>query len=162
MFLPFSTLIWHRFLKSFLIANNVILHKQCYICWYLGSLRRLGIRSNRVNLSEYFGLIPEENEWTMNGTAASWRHQMKTFSALLTLCEGNPPVTGGFPYKGQWRGSFIFSSDLRLKKKLSKQPRRRWFEMLRADYYVTVMRFASEIWCHRFRHQHGLYYLEYL
>ena len=26
-----------------------------------------------------------------------WRHQMETFSALLTLCEGNPPVTGGFP-----------------------------------------------------------------
>ena len=26
-----------------------------------------------------------------------WRHQMKAFSALLSLCEGNPPVTGGFP-----------------------------------------------------------------
>ena len=26
-----------------------------------------------------------------------WRHQMETFSALLALCEGNPPVTGGFP-----------------------------------------------------------------
>ena len=26
-----------------------------------------------------------------------WRHQMEIFSALLALCEGNPPVTGGFP-----------------------------------------------------------------
>ena len=26
-----------------------------------------------------------------------WRHQMETVSALLSLCEGNPPVTGGFP-----------------------------------------------------------------
>ena len=26
-----------------------------------------------------------------------WCHQMETFSALLALCEGNPPVTGGFP-----------------------------------------------------------------
>ena len=26
-----------------------------------------------------------------------WRHQMETFSALLALCEGNSPVTGGFP-----------------------------------------------------------------
>ena len=26
-----------------------------------------------------------------------WRHQMKTFSSLLALCDGNPPVTGGFP-----------------------------------------------------------------
>ena len=25
------------------------------------------------------------------------RHQMETISALLALCEGNPPVTGGFP-----------------------------------------------------------------
>ena len=26
-----------------------------------------------------------------------WRHQMETCSASLTLCEGNPPVIGGFP-----------------------------------------------------------------
>ena len=26
-----------------------------------------------------------------------WRHQMETFSELLLLCGGNPPVTGGFP-----------------------------------------------------------------
>ena len=26
-----------------------------------------------------------------------WRHQMETFSALLTLCVGNSPVTGEFP-----------------------------------------------------------------
>ena len=38
-----------------------------------------------------------------------WRHPMETFSALLTLCEGNPPVTGGFPHKGQWRGALKFS-----------------------------------------------------
>ena len=25
-----------------------------------------------------------------------WRHQMETFSSLLALCEGNPPVTGRF------------------------------------------------------------------
>ena len=28
---------------------------------------------------------------------AWWRHQMETFSALLTLCTGNSPVTGEFP-----------------------------------------------------------------
>ena len=26
-----------------------------------------------------------------------WRHWMEKFSALLALCEGNQPVTGGFP-----------------------------------------------------------------
>ena len=26
-----------------------------------------------------------------------WRHDMGTLSTLLTLCDGNPPVTSGFP-----------------------------------------------------------------
>ena len=26
-----------------------------------------------------------------------WNHQMETFFALLALCEGNPPITRGFP-----------------------------------------------------------------
>ena len=34
------------------------------------------------------------------------RHQMETFSALLALCAGNPPVIDGFPHKGQWRKAF--------------------------------------------------------
>ena len=36
-----------------------------------------------------------------------WRHQMETFSALLALCEGNPPVDS--THKGQWRGALMFS-----------------------------------------------------
>ena len=28
------------------------------------------------------------------------RHGMETLSALLALCEGNPPVTEGIPWKG--------------------------------------------------------------
>ena len=36
---------------------------------------------------------------------AWWRHQMETFSALLALCEGNPPLT---PNKGQWREALCF------------------------------------------------------
>ena len=40
---------------------------------------------------------------------AWWRHQTETFSALLALCEGNPPVNGGFPHKGQWRRALMFS-----------------------------------------------------
>ena len=34
----------------------------------------------------------------------------ETFSALLALCEGNPPVTGvDSPHKGQWRGAMVSS-----------------------------------------------------
>ena len=38
-----------------------------------------------------------------------WRHQMRTFFAFLALCEGNPPVTGGFPPQSQWRRALMFS-----------------------------------------------------
>ena len=37
-----------------------------------------------------------------------WRHQLKTFSTSLALCDGNPPVTGGFP-SHQWHGALMFS-----------------------------------------------------
>ena len=40
---------------------------------------------------------------------AWWRHQMETFSALLTVCAGNSPVPGKFPHKSQWRGALMFS-----------------------------------------------------
>ena len=39
-----------------------------------------------------------------------WCHQMETFSVLLALCEENPPITAGFPHKGQWRRRLIFFS----------------------------------------------------
>ena len=47
----------------------------------------------------------EDNDIT---TLASlwWRHQTETYSALLALCEGNPPTTG---HKGQLRGALTFS-----------------------------------------------------
>ena len=53
---------------------------------------------------------------------------MKTFPALLALCERNPPVTGGFPLQRPVTRSFDAVFDLRLNKRLSKQWRRRWFE----------------------------------
>ena len=38
-----------------------------------------------------------------------WRHQMKTFSALLAIRAENTPVPGEFPaHKGQWRGALMF------------------------------------------------------
>ena len=51
-----------------------------------------------------------------------WRHQMATMSALLALCEGNPPLL-----KAVTRIFEVFF-DLRMNKRLSKQSRRRWFE----------------------------------
>ena len=51
---------------------------------------------------------------------------METFSALLAICEGNPPVTV-FPSQRPVMRSFDVLLDLRLHKRLSKA-RRRWFE----------------------------------
>ena len=46
---------------------------------------------------------------------------MEKFSALLTLCEGNPPVTGVFPSQKPVTWSFGVFSDQCLNKHLSKQ-----------------------------------------
>ena len=66
-----------------------------------------------------------------------WRHHMETFSALLALCEGNPPVTGRFPSPRPVTPRFNAFFDLHLNKRLRKQSKRRWFETP----------FCS-LWCH--------------
>ena len=47
-----------------------------------------------------------------------WRHQMKTYSALLALFEVNPPVTGGFPSQMPVTMSFDVLFDWLPKKRL--------------------------------------------
>ena len=56
-----------------------------------------------------------------------WRHQMKTFSALLALCVGNSPVTGEFPSQRPVTRGFGVFFDLRLNKWLCKQSWGWWF-----------------------------------
>ena len=57
-----------------------------------------------------------------------WRHQMKTFSALLALCAGKSPVTGEFPAQRPVTRSFDVFFDLRPNERLSKQWWGWWFE----------------------------------
>ena len=57
-----------------------------------------------------------------------WRHQMKTFSALLALCAGKSPVTDEFPSQRPVTRVFDVSFDLRLNERLSKQSWGWWFE----------------------------------
>ena len=57
-----------------------------------------------------------------------WCHPMDPFSALLPICEGNPPVIGGFPSQRPVTRSFDVFFNLRLNKRLSKQSRHRWIE----------------------------------
>ena len=59
-----------------------------------------------------------------------WRHQMETFSALLSTCAGNRSVPGEFPAQRPVTWSFDIFFDLRLNKRLGKQWRGWWFETL--------------------------------
>ena len=58
------------------------------------------------------------------------RHQMEAFSALLTICMGNSPVTGELPAQRPVTRSLDVFFDLRLNKRLSKQSWGWWFETL--------------------------------
>ena len=53
---------------------------------------------------------------------------METNSALLAICAGNSPVPGEFPAQRPVTRSFDVFFDLRLNKRLSKQPWGWWFE----------------------------------
>ena len=87
-----------------------------------------GVSVPRAWMSSEYILLRECNNWEhcKNGSSipgdylisfrynvAWWRHQMETFSVLLTLSVGNSPVTGespvNSPHKDQWRGALVFS-----------------------------------------------------
>ena len=69
-------------------------------------------------------------KWDNEIRWAWWRHQMETFSALLAICAGNSPVPGEFPAQRPVARSFDVFFDLRLNKRLSKEPWGWWFETL--------------------------------
>ena len=75
------------------------------------------------------GSVTAASDIYHSGHASWWRHQMETFSTLLVLWEGIPPVTGGFPSQRPVTRSFDVIFELHLIKRLSKQSRRWWFEM---------------------------------
>ena len=63
-----------------------------------------------------------------------WKH----FSVLLTLCEGNPLISDGFPSQR----ALVWSFDVRLNKRLNKPWRRRWLKRHGAQCDVIVMEAA--------------------
>ena len=77
---------------------------------------------------QFLYLLIDIMNWLLCKTTTRWRHQMEKFSAILALCAGNSLVTGEFPSQRSVTRSFDVFFDLRLNKRLNKQPRRRWFE----------------------------------
>ena len=59
--------------------------------------------------------------WCLHTIYPWWHHQMEAFSALLALCEGNPPITGGFLSQRPVTRNFDVFFNLLLNKRLSKQ-----------------------------------------
>ena len=68
---------------------------------------------------------------------------METFFTLLAICVGNSPVSGEFPAQRPVTLSFDVFFDLRLNKRLSKQPWGWWFETP-----------SSPLWRHCNEHRH--------
>ena len=78
-----------------------------------------------------------------------WRHQMETFSKLLTICAGNSPVTGEFTAQRPVTRIFDVLFDLHLNKRLSKRWWAWWFETLSCPLWrhCNVVRLFRPFWC---------------
>ena len=74
-----------------------------------------------------------------------WRHKMEIFSALLAICAGNSPVPGEFPTQRPVTQSFDVFFDLRLNKRLSKQPWGWWFETLSCPLWRHCNAFRTSV-----------------
>ena len=106
-------------------ACEVVLYsvRVCHIIIFLQNIHKKHSMkfSQDLNVMHHFASIPQFcSTW--------WRPQMDTFSALLALCAGNSPVTGGFPSQRPVMQVFIVFFDLHLNKRLSKQSWGWWFE----------------------------------
>ena len=78
------------------------------------------VSRNVYTISDRIWCNKQVNTWLL--------HQMETIPALMSLCEGNPSVTGGFPSQRPVKRSFDVLFDLSLNKRFSTQSRCRWFE----------------------------------
>ena len=72
-----------------------------------------------------------------------WRHQIETFSPLLAICAGKSPATGDFPTQMPVTRSFDVFFDLRLYKRLSKQPWGGWIETPSRPFWRHCNDFAD-------------------
>ena len=116
----FSVLLFISFTELYIILA---------ICWISRSyLTDVTAAKLHWHLSSEVIQLISVTDPTKRWLKAWWRHQMEKFSTLLALCVGNPSVTGEFPSQMPVTRGFDVFFDLRLKRRFSKQSRRRWFE----------------------------------
>ena len=117
--LPCHNEFWDTIYPVFIVNTFFSEHVQNYATTTQSGLTNLLLKPEYCGITFMANALP----------GSSWRrNQMETFSALLALCEGNPPVTGGLPSQRPVMRSFDVFFDLRLNKRLNKKSRRRWFE----------------------------------
>ena len=117
------------------VALNLYQHILNSLChWATSYVHNWGTCQNNKKASCHNILI---KIYVFHG--AWWRHQRKTFSALLAICEGNPPVTVAFPSQRPVTRSFDIVFDLRLIKRIRKHffRRRRWRPFRNLDPFET-------------------------
>ena len=108
------------------------------------SWSRFGNRPNTIHITDRRSSAPVQ----------SWkRHQMETFSALLTICVGNSPVTGQFPSQRPVTRSFDVFFDPRLNERPSKQSWGWWFEMPSHSLWRHCDGIFMSIYWHQSFHQ---------
>ena len=107
--------------KNGLYSNQVFMSQQ-----FEFSFKCL-MNENFYHVSQYVSYRASIN---FNAVLTWWRHQMETFSALLTICAGNSPVPGEVPSQRPVTRTFDVYFELRLNKRLSKQSWGWWFETL--------------------------------
>ena len=72
-------------------------------------------------------------------SAAWWLEGIESISELLALCDGNPPVTGGFPSQRASNTGFGVFFDVSQNELLSKHLICQWFETPWCSCDVTVI-----------------------
>ena len=108
------------------------MHVIACLCWLYQTMFLKGVLASPQRNFRVFRTGCIYDEWCavhIVCVSNSWlRHQMNVLSTILALCEGNPPISGGFSSQRPLTWSFDDFFALRLNKRLSKQSRHRWFE----------------------------------
>ena len=86
------------------------------------------LQVGQVDLNRFFLFISYKQMEELQISRSRASDDFEKRQALLALCEGNQPVTGGFPSQRPVTRSFEVFFDVRLNKRLNKQSRCRWFE----------------------------------
>ena len=152
MFKQVQTYIW---MIEFDSEACTLISNYCWCRWAIGTEEQHYSRKRITNTYQNAISIQFINcvrsSW-INGFARrrfTWcRHDMETIAALLTLCEGNPPVTGAFPSQRVSHAElrcFLYRS---LYKMLEKQSSCRGFETALSSCDVTVNKsHAFKLFC---------------